>query len=181
MKPSAPREAPIFLVGFMGSGKSTVGALLAGRLNRSFIDLDAWIERKENRKISEIFDAEGEEAFRELEGRALETVSRQPWTVVATGGGAVCRPENLRCMLSSGVVIALEVSAAEVIRRTGTNSGRPLIDQSSDPLATVHDLLSRRSAQYRKAHYRIPTDEGSPQSVVADILERLGPQAMKSA
>src|SRR5579862_2016782 len=140
---SAP-EGPIFLIGFMGSGKTTVGGLLAERLGWSFADLDDLIVRGAGLTVAEIFAREGEEGFRRRATEAVRAAAAGRRSVVATGGGAACREENLALMLSSGRVVALAVSAAEAVRRTGNRSGRPLLDGSADPLAAATALLAKR-------------------------------------
>src|SRR3954463_1144928 len=109
--PAADDDAPIFLIGFMASGKTTVGRLLAERLEWSFVDLDKLIEEGAGRTVADIFAAEGEAGFRMRETEALREVARRRKTVVATGGGAPCREENLQAMLTAGGGLWLEVSA----------------------------------------------------------------------
>ncbi|HEY6476678.1 MAG TPA: shikimate kinase [Polyangia bacterium] len=171
--PSIP-EGPIFLIGFMGSGKTTVGGLLAERLGWSFSDLDDLIVRSAGLPVAEIFTREGEEGFRRRETEAVRAVSGGRGTVVATGGGAACREENLALMLGSGQVVALEVSAAEAVRRTGSRSGRPLLDGSADPLADATDLLAKRQPFYARAHLSIDTADLTPEEAAGAIVAGLG-------
>jgi shikimate kinase len=173
-------EAPIFLIGFMGSGKTTVAGLLATRTNRVFVDLDRWIEQKEHRTVAEIFASEGEAGFRRRESEAVRTAATGRGTVVATGGGAACREENLALMLSSGRVVALEVSAAEAVRRTGRRSGRPLLDGSSDPLAAATELLAKRQPFYARAHLRVDTATRRPEEAAEEIANALGREVGRS-
>ncbi len=171
--PSAP-EGPIFLIGFMGSGKTTVGGLLAERLGWSFADLDDLIVRSAGLTVAEIFAREGEEGFRRRETEAVRAAAAGRRSVVATGGGAACREENLALMLASGRVVALAVSAAEAVRRAGSRSGRPLLDDSADPLAAATALLSARQAFYARAHLRVETDRRTPAEAAGEILGGLG-------
>jgi shikimate kinase len=171
--PSAP-EGPIFLIGFMGSGKTTVGGLLAGHLGWSFADLDDLIVRSAGLTVAEIFAREGEEGFRRRETEAVRAAAAGRRSVIATGGGAACREENLVLMLASGRVVALVVSAAEAVRRIGTRSGRPLLDDSADPLAAAATLLSARQAFYARAHLKVETDHRTPDEAVSAILVGLG-------
>jgi shikimate kinase len=166
-------EAPIFLIGFMGSGKTTVGCLLAARLGRVFADLDDLIVEAAGVPIPEIFAREGEAGFRRRETEALRAAAAGRGTVVATGGGAACREENLTLMLASGRVVALEVSAAEAVRRTGRKSGRPLLDGSADPLAAATELLARRQPFYARAHLRVDTGGRRPEEASQAIIEGL--------
>ena len=171
--PSAP-AAPIFLIGFMGSGKTTVGRVLAERLGWSFADLDELIVRSAGLSVAEIFAREGEEGFRRRETEAVRTAAAGQRSVVATGGGAACRDDNLALMLGSGRVVALAVSAAEAVRRTGSRSGRPLLDGSVDPLAAATALLSARQAFYARAHLQVETDGRTPDQAVGAIISGLG-------
>jgi shikimate kinase len=179
MPPSLAPEAPVFLIGFMGSGKTTVGRLLAARLGRAFVDLDDLIVQAAGAPIPEIFSREGEAGFRRRETEALRAAAAGPGTVVATGGGAACREENLALMLASGRVVALEVSAAEAVRRTGRRSGRPLLDGRTDPLAAATDLLAKRQAFYARAHLRVDTAGRTPEESAQAVVEGLaGPAGL---
>src|SRR4051812_22202159 len=121
--PPADDDAPIFLIGFMASGKTTVGRLLAERLDWAFVDLDKVIEDAAGKTVAEIFKAEGEAGFRKRETGALSEVAERRKTVVATGGGAPCHEENIQKMLGSGRVLWLDVSAEEAVERAGKISG----------------------------------------------------------
>jgi len=171
--PSAP-GAPIFLIGFMGSGKTTVGGLLAKRLGWSFADLDELIVRSAGLTVAQIFAREGEEGFRRRETAAVRAAAAGRQSVVATGGGAACRDENLALMLASGRVVALAVSAAEAVRRAGSRSGRPLLDGSADPLAAATALLAARQPFYARAHLQVETDRRTPEEAVSEIVGGLG-------
>jgi shikimate kinase len=164
------REAPIFLVGFMGSGKTTIGKLLARRLGWTFVDLDDLVVRAAGMPIPEIFSREGEPAFRRRETDALREAAATRRAVVATGGGAACREENLTLMLGAGRVVALAVSAAEAVRRTGSASGRPLLDGSADPLSAAGTLLAARQPFYARAQWRFETDGRSPAEIANQVI-----------
>jgi shikimate kinase len=174
LAPHLAPEAPIFLIGFMGSGKTTVGGLLAERLGWSFADLDDLIVRSAGLSVAEIFAREGEAGFRRRETEAVRAAAAGRRSVVATGGGAACREENLALMLGSGRVVALAVSAAEAVRRTGSRSGRPLLDDSADPLAAATALLSARQPFYARAHLRVETDGQTAAEAAREILGGLG-------
>lgn len=163
----------IFLIGFMGSGKTTVGRLLAEGLGWSFADLDDLIVRAAGASVPEIFAREGEEGFRRRETEALRAAAAGRRQVVATGGGAACREENLALMLASGRVVALDVSAAEAIRRTGGRSGRPLLDGSAEPVAVATALLERRQTFYARAHLRVETDGRTAREAAVAVLRGL--------
>src|SRR5437773_2639715 len=106
-------DAPIFLVGFMATGKTTVGRILAARLGWRLVDLDEMITREAGQSVPRIFETEGEAGFRAREARALGAVSRERQVVVAPGGGAACREDNLRTMLDAGRVVALAITPEE--------------------------------------------------------------------
>jgi shikimate kinase len=178
MLPAPAAEAPIFLIGFMGSGKTTVGGLLAGRLGRKFADLDDLIVRAAGATVAELFAHEGEAGFRRRETEAVRAAAAGRGTVVATGGGAACREENLALMLSAGRVVALEVSPAEAVRRTGSRSGRPLLDGSPDPLAAATELLAKRQPFYARAHLRVDTSGLTPDEAVRAIVAGLSLEAV---
>ena len=167
-------DAPIFLIGFMGSGKTTVGRLLAQRLGRPFADLDERIVRAAGMTIPEIFAREGEPAFRRRETDALRAAAAERRTVLATGGGAACRDENVEVMLAAGHVVALDVSPEEAVRRTGAASGRPLLDGAADPVAAAAALLAARQPFYARAHWRIQTEGRSPARIAAEIAAAIG-------
>lgn len=168
-----PADAPLFLVGFMASGKSTVGRLVAARLGWDFRDLDRVIAEAAGRTIPEIFAAEGEEGFRRRESQAVADAAALRRAVIATGGGAACREPNLSLMLSSGHVVALAVSPDEVVRRTQGRSNRPLLDGAADPLAAAAALLQARQPFYARAHATIQTQDRQPDEVAAAVLRVL--------
>jgi shikimate kinase len=174
MSLSAAPQGPLFLIGFMGSGKTTIGGLLADRLGWSFADLDDLIVRTAGLTVAEIFAREGEEGFRRRETEAVRAAASARRAVVATGGGAACREENLALMLGAGRVVALAVSAAEAVRRTGSRSGRPLLDGSADPLAAATALLAKREGFYARAHLRVETDGRTPDEAARAIVAGLG-------
>ncbi len=154
----------------MATGKTTVGRLVAERLGRRFVDLDVMIEETAGTNVAEIFRTAGEAAFRQAEAEALRRALAIEDSVVATGGGAACREENLHEMLSRAQVVALSASPAEVLARTGGGSGRPLLDEEADPLGAAGRLLSEREPFYARAHARIDTVGKTPQAVADDVI-----------
>src|SRR5688572_8871135 len=116
--PSPPTK-PVFLVGFMGTGKSTVGTLLAARWGLPFVDLDARIEMEAGATINELFASGGESAFRERETAALRRAAGEGAQVVAVGGGAVTRPENLELMREAGTMVCLRATPETILQRLG--------------------------------------------------------------
>ncbi len=158
---------PLFLLGFMGSGKSTVGLLLAKALGCPFVDLDALIVERVGRSIEDIFDTEGEEGFRRYETQALRAVARKA-SVVATGGGVVTREENWG-VLNSGITVALTASPGALRRRLRRGDGRPLLRGEKG----WEELLIEREPLYRRAWLVIDTTNLTPREVVDRILRAL--------
>ena len=138
----------LFLVGPMGSGKSTVGRHLADLLDCPFIDSDAEIESRTGADIPWIFDVEGEAGFRRRETTVLKSLVEQPAAVIATGGGAILATENRELMARAGVVVFLNVSVAQQLKRTGSGEGRPLLQQG-DREETLTQLMAEREPLYR--------------------------------
>jgi shikimate kinase len=164
----------------MGTGKTTVGRHLAGRLGARFVDLDDVITLRAGRPISEIFRSDGEAAFRRLEQEALEHVLGGGGVVIATGGGAACREPNLSLMLAGAHVVALWASPQEVVRRTGAESGRPLLDGAADPVAAAQALLAARAPFYARAHLRVETEGKRPEQIADEIASALSQEMKKS-
>lgn len=161
---------PIVLIGFMATGKTTVGKLVANQLKRTFVDLDQMVEDRADMNIAELFRTGGEPAFRRVEAEALRAALKVDGIVLATGGGAACREENLQAMLAAGYVVALSAPPAEVLKRTGGPSGRPLLDGAADPLAEAERLLAAREPFYARAHLRVDTVGKTPPDVAAEIV-----------
>ncbi len=161
------------LIGFMATGKTTVGRLVAEHLGRSFVDLDQVIEEAAGMKIAEVFRTAGESAFRRHESEALVRALDRQDTVIATGGGAACREDNLGTMLARAKVVALSATPAEVMRRTRGVSGRPLLDDAADPLSAAQRLLEEREPFYRRAHLRVDTVGKTPEEVAVEIARTL--------
>jgi shikimate kinase len=166
-------EAPIFLIGFMTAGKSTVGRMVAARLGWAFRDLDQVIVAAAGMSVSQIFAAEGEAGFRRREAQAVEDAAGWVRTVVATGGGAACVEGNLARMLEAARVVVLDVEPAEVVRRAGRGVGRPLLEGATDPLSVVTERLVQREPFYARAHHRVDTNGRAPEEVAARVIELL--------
>lgn len=160
----------IILVGFMGTGKSAAGKLLARRLRWSFLDLDRMIEEKAGRSVPEIFHRDGEAGFRKRERRAVKSLSRRRSTVIATGGGVMLDDENVRTLKKLGRVICLSARPEMVLQRTAASlASRPML-RGADPLARIEELLSLREPFYAKADATIDTSSRSIEEVVQEIL-----------
>ncbi|MFD0587965.1 shikimate kinase [Paenibacillus sp. GCM10027627] len=159
----------LILIGFMGTGKSSVSRGLAERLGWERVDVDEEIEKAEGRTIASIFSDAGEEAFRTIESSMLRTIAEDDRpAVVATGGGAVLSSENRDCMKTNGFVVALQASPEMIISRVMTDSSRPLL--AGGVSERVHRLLEERRGAYDFAHYSIDTTELSVDDVVSAIL-----------
>jgi len=167
----------IFLVGPMGAGKSTVGRQLAEALSFEFKDSDQEIQRRTGVDIPTIFEYEGEEGFRDRERQVIDELSAQNGIVMATGGGAVLRPDNRRDLTSRGVVIYLHCSPEQQYSRTSRDRNRPLL-HTEDPLARLRELMNERDPLYRQvADMVVTTERRGTTSVVKEIRRRLENQA----
>ncbi|MCX8073064.1 MAG: shikimate kinase [Candidatus Binatia bacterium] len=162
----------IALTGFMATGKSTVGRILAERLGKTFIDLDERIEQRMNMSVAEIFARYGERAFRQLEREELVTALAED-AIVATGGGAIVDPENLARMRAAGPVVCLTASVEAILSRTAADTSRPLL-QRADKREQIEALLAARAAAYAQADICIDTTSRSPEEVAEAILAYLG-------
>lgn len=164
----------IFLIGFMGAGKSTVACLVADSLAMPCADLDDVIESRSGSMVSELFAETGEEGFRALETDVLASLEGSTPTVIACGGGIVTRPENRAALKRMGTVVLLEVSAEEAIARVGDATTRPLLSGPSGALAAT-SLLKAREALYRSVSDTVVDTEGrTPEQVAALIVSALG-------
>ncbi len=145
----------IFLIGPMGSGKTTLGRLIAASLGYEFMDSDKEIESITGVSIPTIFDYEGEDGFREREIHAIDELTQRNQIVVATGGGAVLRPENREALHSRGFVVYLKVSVHVQLMRTSRDKNRPLL-QTKNPRKVLQTMAWQRAPLYQKtAHYTI--------------------------
>lgn len=157
----------IYLLGFMGSGKSSVGALLARELRWPFIDLDTTIEAGQGLTIREIFEQAGEPFFREIERAALTEASKTQPAVIALGGGTFVQTPNLELIRESGgTTVWLDCSLEELRQRCEGMNNRPLFRDA----ASFEQLLAQRLPYYRLAEYRVSTEGRTPREVVEQIL-----------
>lgn len=162
----------IVLIGFMGTGKTSTGRLLALRLGRPFIDIDAKIEQAAGQSVSEIFANQGEYFFRQLERDMVSRVSRCTNAVIATGGGVVENTDNMRRLRKNGVIIALTATVDVILSRTSRRPTRPLL-RTEDPRAVVEALLQRRAPLYAQAEFTVDTSDCTPQQVCDRIMSFL--------
>jgi len=157
----------IYLIGFMGAGKSTVGRGLAKRLGWKFIDLDEEIERREQRSIADIFREHGEPYFRTIEQRCLKDVSSARKAVIALGGGTFINQENRVIAENSGLTVWLKVSFAKLVHRVKIDGTRPKLTDWKE----AERLYQTREPFYAMAKVHVATDDGTPEATVEEIIE----------
>ena len=167
-------KTSIALIGFMGTGKTVVGKALAEKLGKEFIELDALIERQAGKTIPEIFQQDGEIAFRELEIEAAREVSQRKNVIIACGGGIVLNKINIDRLKQESVIVYLTASPEVILRRTSSDRNeRPLLE-ATDKASEVRRLLQFREPFYeRAAGITIDTSKLDINSVVARIIEKV--------
>jgi shikimate kinase len=164
----------LILVGFMCSGKSTVGRLVADRVGWEFVDFDDAIERAEGRRVAEIFRDRGESYFRGLEADLTRRLADRRRVVLAPGGGWIAQPGLLDLLRPASLMVWLRVSPETVYERCGAAAGseRPLL-AGPDPLATIRSLLAERAPRYGAADETVDTDGRDPAGVAEEIVGML--------
>ncbi|OQX80783.1 MAG: shikimate kinase [Candidatus Omnitrophica bacterium 4484_70.1] len=162
----------IYLVGFMGTGKTTVGKILAKKLKKEFIEMDEEIEKREGKKIVDIFRLFGEPYFRKVEKEVLKEIASCFNLVVSCGGGVVVDRENLRILKESGIVICLKAKPSIIYERTKKTEERPLLNVPK-PLKKIKELLAKRAPFYAKADYSVDTSTLTPEEVSEKVIEIL--------
>ncbi len=172
----------VFLIGFSGCGKSTIGPRLARRLKARFYDTDAMIEQQTARKINEIFRDDGEAAFRTLESETIrQLVSRSQRKVIALGGGAFSNRTNRALIRKSGMVVFLSCPVRELCRRLRHLNDRPLLNgrpaagetMRQTKLRRIAKLLENRKEAYRQAHLRVSTADKTVAACVAQVYRKV--------
>lgn len=161
----------IILTGFMGTGKTVIGRLVADQLGWPFVDTDLEIERQSGRRIAEIFREDGEAAFRHLEKLALQDSLRRNHVVIATGGGAIVDAENRSRMKQDSWLVCLDAPPEQIYQRLREADDRPLL-KVPDPLAEIRRLLAERRPFYEEAHDVIETAHKDETEVAQEILHR---------
>lgn len=162
-------DVNLYLVGFMGTGKSTVGRAVAQRMGFTLLDSDHEIERRQGKTIPEIFALQGEPAFREMERRFVVEGHPSQRTVVSCGGGLVIAPGMLELLQARGVVICLHASIETILARTARQRNRPLLEVEN-PEERVRTLFAQREPVYRRAGALILTDSRPLQDIVSHVL-----------
>lgn len=159
----------IILTGFMGTGKSTIGRKLARRLEMTFVDTDQLIEERAGCSIADIFARQSESAFRKMEEDLVEELAAQKGLVIATGGGLVMNPHNVKRLQASGRIFCLTATAQEVFKRVKKQiQVRPLLQQP-DPLQRITELMQHRSSVYGQFP-QISTSGRSPAMIVEELV-----------
>ena len=153
----------------MGTGKSTVGRILAQRLAMEFVDMDAVIEARAGKAITRIFAEDGEPAFRALERALVQELAGQQGLVIGTGGGVVLHPDNCTDFARSGLVVCLTAPPNVIFERTKRARHRPLLEEQ-DRLSRIRELLAKRAPLYAAIPHQIDSASGTPQQVADEIL-----------
>lgn len=176
------KKSVIFLTGFMGSGKSTVGPILANTIGFKFVDLDAYIERKVGKRIGDIFKSEGEEKFRSLERDTLREMLNTASTVISLGGGTVTNAETLDLIKRHGVMIYLHSDVDHIYQRLRTKSDRPMLRDDTgnlldgpELLEKIQGLLDARKPYYEQADIVVTTDDKKIGHTIDDLAKKLSP------
>ncbi len=159
----------IVLTGFMGTGKSTVGRLLAAQLDYDFVDTDEWIEAQDGRFIADIFREEGEARFRQWERTASLALAQTESMVIATGGRLILDEENAAALLANGRCFCLTAQPEEILVRVSEGKKRPLLDVP-EPTARIQELLDQRRDAYGRFH-QIATSGKTPAQVAQEIID----------
>ena len=169
---SAPRHIQnIALIGFMGTGKSSVGRLLAAHLRFRFVDTDELIESRAGRSIADIFAQAGEEVFRGIERQVVSELAKSNRTVISTGGGLAANPENMASLKEHALVVCLWASPEAIWERVHTQTHRPLL-QGADPMLKIRELLAKREPFYRQADVLVNTEMRSIKEVAQHVMHQ---------
>ena len=172
-------EPRIYLTGFMGSGKSTIGAKLAQTLGYTFIDLDREIETVTGMSIPTIFARLGEVGFREIERHALDSTIGRSRVVIALGGGAIVSENALNVVLTNGLVIYLRVSLDDLVRRLSKSTRRPLLSGREDLHDYVSQTLEQRTPFYESAHITLDCSGKKIRQIVTSAADAVSFRAIK--
>jgi shikimate kinase len=164
----------------MGSGKSTIGPILANTIGYNFVDLDVLIEQREKRKIGEIFKEDGEGKFREMERKFLAEISQVPRSVISLGGGTITDQASLDLVKRTGVLIYLKADPEYIYKRLRTKSDRPMLRSADGELmdadqlqGRIEELMSKRESYYEQAHIKIHTDDKKIGNTIDELVRQL--------
>lgn len=153
----------------MGTGKTSVGKILAAKMARPFVDIDSYIEAEEKKRISQIFEERGEQYFREIESRILSEMVRRSGMVLVTGGGAVIKEENRDLLRQNAVVVSLRATPETIYKRVKDSLHRPLLN-GQDQMGQIVKLYDARKKFYDDADVIIETDHKASKEVADEIL-----------
>lgn len=159
----------IVLIGLPGSGKTTVGRLVAEQLHAGFVDIDSILNRKEGKPIAMIFAEKGEIAFREMERKEMEAALANQPAVIAPGGGWAAQPGALEIAKAAGYVIYLKARPETAAARAAPSGTRPVL-MGEDPEAQMRALIKEREPFYARAHAKVETDKKTAEQVVAEVV-----------
>jgi len=160
----------IVLIGMMGSGKSTLGKLLAQQLGLAFIDIDSVIEKKEQMSVSEIFAQKSEAYFREVEKSTILSVFKPENLVISLGGGAFENSETRDYLLQNAKVIYLKTTPQTIFERIKNDNSRPLL-YGKMSVEHISDIINKRKTNYESAHLTVETDNKTPAKIIREILK----------
>lgn len=169
-------EAPIFLTGFMGVGKSRIGRLLADRLGWGFLDTDQMVQERTGMSVAEVFARQGEAAFRDLEHECVREAALLPEVVVSLGGGAVVQERNWKLVRAAGILVCIAADVDTILRRVGRRRDRPLLTGlgPAEKRAAVERLLAERQPYYEQAEITVlSSDERSPEETTRILLKAI--------
>jgi shikimate kinase len=169
----SPADTNIVLIGMRGSGKTTVGAILAGRLHRELIPMDALIVYELGMTVPEIVAKHGWPRFREVEAQVARKVARLKGTINATGGGVVLDPDNVRALRETGIVFWLDVSVDRTLGRIGEDPNRPSLTGRGSRREDLQATFAEREPLYRAAAHHVIATDGRTQEQVADEIVRI--------
>ena len=162
------QDRNIVLLGFMGTGKSTVAQILAQRLGRSVLEMDATLEQRAGKPISAIFAEEGEPHFRQMERALVQELAAQHGLVVSCGGGVVLNPDNVRDLSATGLVVCLTATPEVILQRVAAATHRPLLE-GGEKTKKIIELLTKRQPLYNAVPHRIDTACRTP-AEIADLI-----------
>lgn len=165
-------KKPVVLVGLMGAGKTKIGGILAKTLNLPFVDADTEIEKAAGCSVAEIFEHQGEPAFRDLERRVIERLMSEEIKIIAPGGGAMMNEQTAALMLGSAITIWLRADLDTLVERTGRNNKRPLL-RNGDPREILQGLMDKRYPVYARAHITVDSKPVDVEQNAASVLNAL--------
>jgi len=167
-------EKNIVLIGMRGSGKTTVGAILAGRLHKEFVPMDALIVYDMGLTVPEIVEKHGWDRFREVEAQVAQKVARLKGTINATGGGVILNPDSVKALRETGIVFWLDVSVDETLKRIGEDPNRPSLTGRGSRREDMQATYAEREPLYQAAaHHRVLTDGRSQEQVAEEVVRIL--------